>query len=154
MKNTYIARQAILNTNMETIGYELFFRDSPENKFPEIDQGRSFPPKYDRRHDLSLTATYRLTNWSWTANFVYATGKAYTPAAARYTLRDPASGRPVNRFLAARRNTGRMLPYQRFDLGMRSHAKFFGGDAEFYLQIFNFYNRGLMDPRFIFFSFI
>jgi EAL and modified HD-GYP domain-containing signal transduction protein len=38
MKNTYIARQAILNTNMETIGYELFFRDSPENKFPEIDQ--------------------------------------------------------------------------------------------------------------------
>jgi EAL and modified HD-GYP domain-containing signal transduction protein len=38
MKNTYIARQAILNTNMETIGYELFFRDSLENKFPEIDQ--------------------------------------------------------------------------------------------------------------------
>ena len=24
---------------------------------------------------------------------------------------------------------------------MRRHAKFFGGDAEFYLQIFNFYNR-------------
>ncbi len=38
MKNTYIARQAILNSNMETIGYELFFRDSPDNKFPEIDQ--------------------------------------------------------------------------------------------------------------------
>ncbi|MCP4987922.1 MAG: HDOD domain-containing protein [Colwellia sp.] len=38
MKNTYIARQAILNANMETIGYELLFRDSPENKFPEIDQ--------------------------------------------------------------------------------------------------------------------
>ena len=38
MKNTYIARQAILNNNMETIGYELLFRDSPENKFPEIDQ--------------------------------------------------------------------------------------------------------------------
>ena len=27
--------------------------------FPEIDAGRTFPPKYDRRHDLSLTATYR-----------------------------------------------------------------------------------------------
>jgi len=38
MKKTYIARQAILNTNMDTIGYELLFRDSPENKFPEIDQ--------------------------------------------------------------------------------------------------------------------
>ena len=120
------------------LGYTLGWT---RRKFPEIDQGRSFPPKYDRRHDLSLTATYRLTNWSWTANFVYATGQAYTPAAARYTLRDPASGRPVNRILAARRNTGRMLPYHRLDLGMRRHAKFFGGDAEFYLQIFNFYNR-------------
>lgn len=38
MKNTYIARQAILNNHLETIGYELFFRDSPANKFPEIDQ--------------------------------------------------------------------------------------------------------------------
>ncbi len=37
MKNTYIARQAILNERSETIGYELLFRDSPDNKFPEVD---------------------------------------------------------------------------------------------------------------------
>ena len=37
MKNTYIARQAILNNDLETIGYELLFRDSPANNFPEID---------------------------------------------------------------------------------------------------------------------
>jgi EAL and modified HD-GYP domain-containing signal transduction protein len=37
MKKTYIARQAIFNNKLETVGYELFFRDSPENKFPEID---------------------------------------------------------------------------------------------------------------------
>jgi EAL and modified HD-GYP domain-containing signal transduction protein len=37
MKNTYIARQAIFNESSETIGYELLFRDTPENKFPEID---------------------------------------------------------------------------------------------------------------------
>ena len=36
MKNTYIARQAILNERSETIGYELLFRDSPDNKFPEV----------------------------------------------------------------------------------------------------------------------
>ncbi len=36
MKNTYIARQAILNEKSETIGYELLFRDSPDNKFPEV----------------------------------------------------------------------------------------------------------------------
>ena len=37
MKNTYIARQAILNERSETIGYELLFRDSPDNKFPEME---------------------------------------------------------------------------------------------------------------------
>ncbi|MFT5299049.1 MAG: EAL and modified HD-GYP domain-containing signal transduction protein, partial [Colwellia sp.] len=38
MQISYIARQAILDKNNQTLGYELLFRDSPENKFPEIDQ--------------------------------------------------------------------------------------------------------------------
>lgn len=120
------------------LGYTL---GSTRRTFPEIDGGRSFPPKYDRRHDLSLTMTYRLTKWSWTANFVYGAGQAYTPASARYTLREPASAIPVDRYLAARRNTARLLPYHRLDLSVRRRLQPFGGEAEFYLQIFNVYNR-------------
>ena len=37
MYSTYIARQAILDRNANTIGYELLFRDSPKNEFPLID---------------------------------------------------------------------------------------------------------------------
>ena len=37
MHNTYIARQAILDRKSQTIGYELLFRDSQDNQFPEID---------------------------------------------------------------------------------------------------------------------
>ena len=37
MQNTYIARQAILDRHSNTIGYELLFRDSVDNKFPELD---------------------------------------------------------------------------------------------------------------------
>ena len=120
------------------LGYTLGWT---QRTFPEIDEGRSFPPKYDRRHDLSLTASYRRTRWTWTANFVYGTGQAYTPASARYTLRDPAADRPIDRLLAARRNTARMLPYHRLDMGMRRRLGLFGADAELYLQIFNIYNR-------------
>ena len=109
--------------------------------FPDIDGGRTFSPKYDRRHDASLTATYRLARWTWIANLVYGTGQAYTPAAARYTLRDPASDRPVDRLLAASRNTARLLPYHRLDVGMRRTFGLFGADVDFYLQIFNAYNR-------------
>jgi EAL and modified HD-GYP domain-containing signal transduction protein len=38
MKKTYIARQAIFDRHLETVGYELFFRNSSVNEFPEIDQ--------------------------------------------------------------------------------------------------------------------
>ena len=38
MQISYVARQAILDRNNQTVGYELLFRDSPENQFPEIDQ--------------------------------------------------------------------------------------------------------------------
>ena len=120
------------------LGYTLGWT---RRKFPEIDEGRSFPPKYDRRHDVSLTAKYSSGGWIWTANFVYGTGQAYTPAGARYTLRDPASGRPVDRLLAARRNSARLLPYHRLDAGVRRQVRLFGAEAEFYLQIFNLYNR-------------
>jgi len=37
MQSTYIARQAIFNRQSQTVGYELLFRDSSDNKFPEID---------------------------------------------------------------------------------------------------------------------
>ncbi|WP_448213419.1 EAL and HDOD domain-containing protein [Colwellia sp. MEBiC06753] len=37
MYSTYIARQAILDRNSKTLGYELLFRDSPKNEFPMID---------------------------------------------------------------------------------------------------------------------
>ncbi|WP_237485540.1 EAL and HDOD domain-containing protein [Vibrio hippocampi] len=37
MKYSYIARQPILNREQNTVGYELLFRDGPNNTFPDID---------------------------------------------------------------------------------------------------------------------
>ncbi|AIW13601.1 HDOD domain-containing protein [Vibrio tubiashii] len=37
MTYSYIARQPILNRDKQTVGYELLFRDGPQNTFPEID---------------------------------------------------------------------------------------------------------------------
>lgn len=34
---SYIARQPILDQNKSTVGYELLFRDGPQNTFPEVD---------------------------------------------------------------------------------------------------------------------
>lgn len=37
LKYSYIARQPILDQEKQTVGYELLFRDGPQNTFPEID---------------------------------------------------------------------------------------------------------------------
>ncbi|MCE0492829.1 EAL and HDOD domain-containing protein [Vibrio salinus] len=37
MQYSYVARQAIFNVKKEVLGYELLFRDGPENVFPNID---------------------------------------------------------------------------------------------------------------------
>lgn len=122
------------------IGYTLGWT---RRTFPELNQGRCFPPKYDRRHDLSVVATYRLKDWSFGANLVYATGQAFTPAAARYTLRSPAIAMfPREDFvLPADRNSARLLPYHRVDLNVTHRLELLGSEAEVYLQIFNVYSR-------------
>jgi EAL and modified HD-GYP domain-containing signal transduction protein len=37
LKYSYIARQPILDSEQKTVGYELLFRDGPNNTFPDID---------------------------------------------------------------------------------------------------------------------
>ena len=122
------------------IGYTLGWTT---RKFGELNQGRRFPPKYDRRHDLSVVATYRTGRWSFGADLIYGTGQAFTPASARYTLRSPATAVFLDDdfILPAERNSARLLPYHRIDLNVSRRFRLFGSDAEAYLQVFNAYNR-------------
>lgn len=56
------------------IGYTLSWT---WRQFSELNEGKKFPAKYDRRHDLSIVATYELNpRWRFGAVFVYGTGNA------------------------------------------------------------------------------
>ena len=45
----------------------------------QINDGKPYPAKQDRRHDLSIVANYRINRrWDCSAVFVYATGNALT----------------------------------------------------------------------------
>lgn len=120
------------------VGYTL---GKTERTFPELNGGRSFSPKYDRRHDVSFVGSYRRGTWTWGANFLYATGQAFTPASARYTLRLPATGQVEDYVLPASRNSARLLPYHRLDASVRRELGLWGADVEVYLQIVNLYSR-------------
>ena len=79
--------------------------------FEELNNGIGFPAKYDRTHDLSLTATHELNDkWILSAVFVYATGNTLTPSLDRYVV----DGNIFTEF--ADRNSYRMPAYHRMDL--------------------------------------
>jgi hypothetical protein len=122
------------------IGYTLGWT---RRRFEQLNQGERFPPKYDRRHDINVVANYRRDKWTFGGAFIYATGQAFTPAAARYRLRDPAiSDFPnADRLLPAARNSARLLPYHRLDVSVTRAFSLFGLPAEGVLQIFNIYSR-------------
>ena len=104
------------------VGYALGWT---RRTFPELNTGRSFPPKHDRRHDLSFVASYKVGAWRLGANWVYATGQAFTPPSA-----SPAG-----------RNSARLQPYHRLDVRTCRSFELRGADSEFYVQIFNVYSR-------------
>ncbi len=122
------------------IGYTLGWT---RRTFADLNGGRPFAPKYDRRHDLSVVATRRAGKWNLGGAFVLATGQAYTPVVARYDLVDPATGFPATegRVLPGEKNSARLLPYHRLDLSVARRFSLFDRPAEWSFQVFNVYNR-------------
>ena len=122
------------------IGYTLGWT---QRRFAELNRGKRFSPKYDRRHDLSFVSNWRVGRWTFGANLLYATGQAFTPASAVYRLRTPAEPEAgiESYALPADRNSARLLPYHRLDLSIKRGFRIFRTDAEAYIQVFNVYSR-------------
>lgn len=122
------------------IGYGLGWS---RRRFSEVNRGETYPPKYDRRHDLKLVADWKRRKWSYGAAFLFGTGQAFTPAAARYTLINPANGGTPDDglLLPGAKNSARLLPYHRLDVSATRHGSLFGMKADYFLQVFNLYSR-------------
>jgi hypothetical protein len=122
------------------LGYTLGWT---RRRFPAVNGGESFPPKYDRRHDLNLVSSYRRGPWEFSTNFVFGSGQAFTPASARYGVRNPATGSFPEHgdVLAAERNSARLLPYNRLDLSARRSTTLLGRPVEFFLDVYNVYSH-------------
>lgn len=122
------------------VGYTLGWT---RRRWAEVNQGKSFPPKYDRRHDLKVVMDYKRDKWSYGVNFIFGTGQAFTPAGARYIITNPGSGElPEDGvILPADKNSARLLPFHRMDVSVTRKGHFLIWNAEYFLQIFNLYNR-------------
>jgi hypothetical protein len=126
------------------IGYTL---SKTTRYFDEVNNGESFPAKYDRRHDLSVTATHKLSKaWTLSGVFVYASGNSITLPTERYVI----GGDVYTQFTS--RNGYRMDPYHRMDIGAtytptKKNKKF---KSSWNFSIYNIYSR--KNPYFIYFA--
>ncbi len=90
------------------VGYTLSWTN---RKFPEINGGKEFPAKWDRRHDVSVALSYDLNKrWTFSTVFVFATGNTITLPISRYIF----EGQVLSEY--GPRNSYRMAPYDRLDL--------------------------------------
>nr|ARK11637.1 TonB-dependent receptor [Fibrella sp. ES10-3-2-2] len=142
------------------IGYTLSWT---QWQFAELNGGRAFFPRYDRRHDISLVGMYDLTpRITLSATWVYGTGQALTVPNARYrsyglsnSLDYPkdASGLITGvtpavfdggvgvRDFGQDKNTFRAEPYHRLDLGVQFHRKRRTHESTWEFSAYNAYNR-------------
>lgn len=118
------------------VGYTLSRTD---RTFPDIENGKTYPATYDRKHDLSVVA-----NYVWTrkvtvgAVFVYATGRAFTPVERIYLI----DGEFQTDY--GSRNSQRLEPYHRLDLSLTLTPKpdvVKNFKSQWVFSIYNVYNR-------------
>ena len=84
-----------------------------ERSFPDIMDGAVFPAKHDRTHNLAATASYSpAKRWLFSAVFVYATGRAYTPPVGIYLIGENM----IQEY--GDHNSARMPDYHRLDLSV------------------------------------
>lgn len=116
-----------------------------ERQFDNINDGKRFFYRYDRRNDFSLALTYDINDkWDIGVVFVYGTGNAVTLPTQYYSV---ASNPVVNAFgggsvgYFANVNDYRMPAYHRMDIGLNRTKKVKWGESVLSFSVYNVYNR-------------
>ena len=117
-------------------------------KFDALNFAEKYPAKYDRRHDLSVVAMYKLSDrWKLSATFVYGTGNAATLPQRFYIV----GGVLTQEY--SRINQYRLPAYHRMDLGAVLAGKNNNKrklKTEWVFSLYNAYSR--QNPYFIYFD--
>ena len=116
----------------------------------ELNFGRVFPAKYDRRHDISIVLSHKFSEkFDLSGTWVFATGNTGTlPLQEFVGMEDPEYddyGNIVSYYdqlsHVSGRNNYRFNPYHRLDLGMNFHKKKKYGTRTWNISIYNAYNN-------------
>ena len=117
-------------------------------QFNELNFGKRFPARYDRRHDISLVGTYKITERiTLSAVWVYGTGNAITLPLSTYSTPvlpySNNNGGYSNIFANdyGDKNSFRMSAYHRLDISVQFHKQRKHFERIFEFGVYNVYNR-------------
>jgi len=136
------------------IGYTLSWSN---RQFENINLGRIYPYKYDRRHDVAIVLTRELSKHvDFSINWVYGSGNALTLPVARYDGVFPQTNNvgPFPNIGAVdyyeSKNSFRMRASHRLDVGFNFHQPVRWGELTWNLGLYNAYSR--QNPYFVYFA--
>lgn len=118
------------------VGYTLSYA---KRRFPELQNGKTFYARYDRRHDASLVLSYTLNDkWTFGSVFVFGSGTAFNLPTHLVFF----SGTQGLYYEGDYRNKYRLIPYHRMDISatytQKKTDKF---ESVWNFSIYNVYNR-------------
>ncbi|MEP6494886.1 MAG: alkaline phosphatase family protein [bacterium] len=145
----------------ESYGFDVLVRQFESGRFSgwvsytyavaarEQADGLRYFPGHDRRHDVNLVGTWRLSKYLFGVRFGYATGTPYTDIVGELVRRvyDPGlnaygtrGGGAQNEFIGGPRNSARLPTTQRLDLDVTRRYRWRGMNIAPYLSVVNAYD--------------
>jgi ferric enterobactin receptor len=101
-----------------------------------------FPSLQDIRHEFKIVGVYRMKQWCFSSNWIFASGKPYTQPSGSYNL-TMLDGNTLTLMSVEAKNASRMPAYHRLDLSVTYDFPMFdkAADGSINFSIFNAYNR-------------
>lgn len=133
------------------IGYTLAWT---RRKFDDLNGGKIFYPKYDRRHDVSLVLAYDIfKNLKAGLTWTYATGERFSlpPGQFYFTGVGVQTNEELNLYYSSL-NSSKFPAYHKLDLNFSYNFIFSGLELQTYVNIYNLYNRQNAFAQFIVFE--
>jgi hypothetical protein len=128
-------------------------------QFDELNFGKPFYARFDRRHDISVVGIYKINDRiQLAATWVYGTGQAITLPLASYLIQPHTVDMNTSQFMGGNiyaeyygdKNSFRMAPYHRFDISAQFVKDLKRTKRTFEVGLYNAYNR--RNPYFYYIS--
>lgn len=136
----------------KSTGWVSYTYSKSTRQFENINKGKIFPYKYDRRHDLSIVFNHKLKKHiDFSATWVFGSGNPVTLATGKYILPDNVGNFHLDDSnfhdfaseadIYSGKNNFRMRAFHRLDIGVNFRKQKKRGVRTWNISIFNLYNR-------------